>query len=162
MVNADAAGTEGAAIPTLGPDTLGALLEAQAAARPDAVALLAPRHEPLTYAELLGQVRATVEALNAFGIGRGDRVAVVLPNGPEMATAFLGVAAGTTCAPLNPADRAEELRFALGDLRINALVVAVGSDSPAVAAAHDGGIAVVELVTRPADRAGAFTLRGAA
>src|SRR3954467_8705469 len=153
MVKADGAGTEGAAIPTLGADTLGALLEAQAAARPDAVALLAPGREPLTYAALLGQARAAVEALNALGIGRGDRVAVVLPNGPEMATAFLGVAAGTTCAPLNPADRAEDLRFALGVLRINALLVPADSDSPAVSAARDGGIAVVEIVTRPGDRA---------
>ena len=40
--------------------------------------------------------------LNARGVGRGDRVAIVLPNGPEMATAFLAVAATATTAPLNP------------------------------------------------------------
>ena len=55
--------------------------------------------------------------LNALGIGRGDRVAIVLPNGPEMATAFVAVACGATTAPLNPAYRAEEFDFYLTDLR---------------------------------------------
>ena len=48
--------------------------------------------------------------LNAIGIGRGDRVAIVLPNGPEMATAFLAVACGATTAPLNPAYRGGGVR----------------------------------------------------
>ena len=42
-------------------------------------------------------------ALNAIGIGRGDRVAIVLPNGPEMAASFVAIACGATTAPLNPA-----------------------------------------------------------
>ena len=63
-----------------------------------------------------GRWRTTVERLAALGIGRGDRVAIVLPNGPEMATAFVSVAAGATTAPLNPAYRAEELDFYLSDL----------------------------------------------
>ena len=53
---------------------------------------------------------APSRALNGLGIGRGDRVALVLPNGPEMATAFLGVACGATTAPLNPAYQARGVR----------------------------------------------------
>jgi acyl-coenzyme A synthetase/AMP-(fatty) acid ligase len=53
---------------------------------------------PLTYAGLRRLIKKTVVALNRFGIGRGDRVAIVLPNGPEMAAAFLAVAAGATAA----------------------------------------------------------------
>jgi hypothetical protein len=41
-----------------------------------------------------GGHRDTVADLNARGIGRGDRVAIVLPNGPEMAAAFIAVARG--------------------------------------------------------------------
>ena len=63
-------------------------------------------------------------ALNALGIGRGDRVAIVLPNGPEMATAFVAVAAGATTAPLNPAYRADEFDFYLTDLGAKAILVA--------------------------------------
>ena len=36
-------------------------------------------------------VAQTVRALNERGIGRGDRVGIVLPNGPEMATAFIAI-----------------------------------------------------------------------
>ena len=40
----------------------------------------------------------------------------MLPNGPEMAAAFVAIAAGATTAPLNPAYRAEEFEFYLTDL----------------------------------------------
>ena len=71
----------------------------------DAVAIAAPGRNPLTYAALRAHVDATVEALNSRGIGRNDRVAIVLPNGPEMACSFLSIAAGATTAPLNPGYR---------------------------------------------------------
>ena len=58
-----------------------------------------------------------MDTLNGLGIGRGDRVAIVLPNGPEMAGAFIAVAGGAATAPLNPAYREEEFDFYLGDLR---------------------------------------------
>ncbi len=115
---------------------------------------------PLTYAGLRGQIEATVTALNRLGVGRGDRVAIVLPNGPEMATAFLSVAAGATAAPLNPAYRADEFEFYLTDLNAKALIVEAGATGPAVDVARKLGVAVVEL--RPGAEAGAFTLSGAA
>ena len=79
----------------------------------DAAAILAPERPTLTFGALRELADATVATLNAVGIGRGDRVAIVLPNGPEMATAFVAVACGATTAPLNPAYRAEELDFYL-------------------------------------------------
>ncbi len=51
-----------------------------------------------------------------MGIGRGDRVAIVLPNGPEMAASFVAIAAGATTAPLNPAYKRDEFDFYLADL----------------------------------------------
>mgnify|MGYP003347380203 CR=1 FL=1 len=57
----------------------------------------------MTHAALRGLARKTITDLNAMGIGRNDRVGMVLPNGPEMAAAFLAVACGATTAPLNPA-----------------------------------------------------------
>ncbi|MCB1486290.1 MAG: AMP-binding protein, partial [Bauldia sp.] len=102
----------------------------------------------------------TVERLNAFGIGRGDRVAIVLPNGPEMATAFLSVAAAATTAPLNPAYRAEELEFYLGDIGPKAVLVAEEEEGPVVAVAHRLGIPVLRLIHNLAHPAGAFTIYG--
>src|SRR5687768_13594732 len=75
---------------------------------PDAVAIAAPGRSPLTYGGLLRHVEYIVKSVNGMGVGRNDRVAIVLLNGPEMATAFLGVGACATAAPLNPAYRADE------------------------------------------------------
>ena len=124
----------------------------------DAAALIAPDRDPLSFAALRAQADATVAALNGCGIGRGDTVAIVLPNGPDMASAFVAIACAVTTAPLNPAYRAEELDFYLGDLDARALVVAAGADGPARHAAAERGIAVYELY--PGEEAGRFTLQG--
>jgi acyl-CoA synthetase (AMP-forming)/AMP-acid ligase II len=78
------------------------MLQAQAEQRPQAIALQAPQRPPLSYGQLFNHLTEIITQLNHFGIGRNDRVAIVLPNGPEMVTTFLGVAAAATCAPLNP------------------------------------------------------------
>src|SRR5262245_57127455 len=109
------------------PLCLGDLLAERAAVAPDAVAIAAPGRAALSYGALHGQAQRVVAALNARGIGRGDRVAVVLPNGPEMAVAFLAVAAGATCAPLNAADELQQARFNLDDLHVKALVALADS-----------------------------------
>lgn len=44
------------------------------------------------------------------------RSQLVLPNGPESASIFLGVSSAAACAPLNPAYTPAELDFYLGDL----------------------------------------------
>jgi acyl-CoA synthetase (AMP-forming)/AMP-acid ligase II len=124
----------------------------------DAVAIAAPSAGPLTYQGLREQVDETVSALNAVGVGRGDRVAIVLPNGPEMAVAFLGIAAGATSAPLNPQYRAEEFEFYLTDLAAKALVVEAGAPSAATDVAARLGIPVIVLEPTPEKGAGRFRL----
>jgi acyl-CoA synthetase (AMP-forming)/AMP-acid ligase II len=115
---------------------------------------------PLTYAGLRALVADSVASLRRLGIGRNDRVAMVLPNGPEMAAAFVAVAAGATTAPLNPAYRAEEYRFYLEDLDAKALLVNAGSDSPAIGAAQSLGVPVYELAAPEGSPAGTFTIAG--
>ena len=123
-----------------------------------AVALEAPERPPLTHGGLRDQLQATVARLNACGIGRGDAVAIVLPNGPEMASAFVSIAAGAIAAPLNPAYRAEEFAFYLSDLGARALVLAAGVDTPAREVAAEQKIPVLELVVDADAPAGRFTL----
>ncbi len=123
-----------------------------------AVALLAPGRAALTYGGLLRQIDLTMAALNEAGIGRNDRVAIVLENGPEMASAFVAIASAATCAPLNPAYRREEFDFYLSDLNAVALVIGEGVDSPARSVAAERGIPVIELCVDPAQPAGVFTL----
>ncbi|MCX7354678.1 MAG: acyl--CoA ligase [Alphaproteobacteria bacterium] len=132
------------------------------AGRDDAPALSAPERPSLDYAGLRRHVAATVERLNALGIGRNDRVAIVLANGPEMASAFLAIGAGATTAPLNPAYRAEEFEFYLSDLNAKALVIEDGAESPALAVARKLNVPVIRLKADPKGPAGLFTLDGAA
>ena len=95
------------------------------------------------------------------GVGRGDRVAIVLPNGPELATAFLIVASTATSAPLNPAYRQEEFEFYMRDLKAKALIVEAGSASPSIAAAQRLGVELITLEPELKSGAGAFRLSGA-
>jgi len=134
------------------------LTELLAAGAADAPALAAPGREALSHGALRALIAATLARLNALGIGRNDRVAIVLDNGPEMAACFVACASGVTSAPLNPAYRADEFEFYLSDLRAKALVVARGSASPAVAVAERLGVQVLDLVVADGAPAGAFTL----
>ena len=135
------------------------MLASNAAKHGDKIALLAPERGSLAYAELDQQARATVAALNAHGVGQNDRVGVVLPNGPEMAAAFVSIAAGATCAPLNPAYKAEEFRFYLSDLDAKALIVDRALDSPAVEVAASLGIPILALTTSEEQPVGTFEIR---
>ena len=127
-----------------------------------APAIGAPGRTPLTHAGLRSLTHRTVAALNTLGIGRGDRVAIVLPNGPEMATAFLSIGCGATTAPLNPAYRADEFDFYLADLSPRALVILEGMDSPSREVAAARHIPIISLVPDGDGPAGAFTLRSEA
>src|SRR3989338_2889565 len=120
----------------------------------DAVAFVGSCCPSLTYGGLREHVERTVARLNRFGVGRNDRIAIVLPNGTEMASAFVAIAAGTTSAPLNPAYRADEFEFYLSDLKAKALVVERGSTSPAIGVAAKLKIPVLEIVRASSDPAG--------
>ncbi|GLS96778.1 acyl--CoA ligase [Piscinibacter gummiphilus] len=122
------------------------------------IAISAPDRPALTYAALRELIASTLASLNALGVGRNDRVAIVLNNGPEMATCYMAAASGTTSAPLNPAYRADEFEFYLSDLNAKVLIVESGSTSPAIAVAKKLGVRVVDLVVPPGAPAGAFTL----
>ncbi len=128
----------------------------------DAPAILAPDRPALTHGGLRHLMQATADRLNALGIGRGDRVAIVLPNGPEMATAFVSVAVAATTAPLNPGYRDEELAFYLSDIGAKAILVGAEENGPAVAVAERQGIAVFRLLPDSGGPAGGFTIAGAA
>jgi acyl-CoA synthetase (AMP-forming)/AMP-acid ligase II len=140
--------------------TTNTILELTGCGKGSDSAIAAPERKALTYAAFREHIARTVTSLNHLGIGRNDPVAIVLPNGPEMASAFVAIAAGATTAPLNPAYRQEELEFYLADLDARLLIVEAGSTTPARAAAKKLGIPVAGLVANPDAGAGSFTLSG--
>jgi oxalate---CoA ligase len=99
----------------------------------------------LAYRELSLHLHSTALQLTRLGVRAGDRLAVVLPNGPEMATAFLAISSVCTCAPLNPSCTVEEFKFSLEDLHVKAVVTLPGRDHPARKAAVSLGIPVIDL-----------------
>ncbi|WP_041368239.1 acyl--CoA ligase [Methylocella silvestris] len=133
-----------------------------AAGRGGDVAIAASNAAPLTFDGLRALVAETIASLNGLGIGRNDRVAIVLPNGPEMATAFIAIASGSTSAPLNPSYKMDEFEFYMSDLNAKALVVEAGSTSPAIEAAKKLNIPLVTLTPDAKRGAGYFTLSGEA
>jgi oxalate---CoA ligase len=137
-------------------DTIAKLAERGAALDP---ALAAPGRKALNYDGLRALMARTARALNAMGIGVGDRVAIVSPNGPEMASAFLSIASAATAAPLNPGYRQSEFDFYLADLNAKALVILEGMDSPARAVASARGIPIIELEVDRENPAGEFSLK---
>lgn len=142
------------------PPSIIRLLHDAAERAGSATALMAPGRLPLSFSGLMNLLRQCVLDLNACGIGRGDRVAMVLSNGPEMVTAFFGVAAVATAAPLNPAYQTAEFDFYLSDLNPQALIVEAGQATPARDVAHSRGIPIIELVPDRKGEAGQFRLQG--
>jgi len=125
-----------------------ALLEKNAALYGERPAISGEDGGGWSHAGLWDQAKTSVSQLNAMGIGRGDCVAIVMPQGPEMAMAFLAIACGAITAPLNPAYVEREFLFHLEDLEARALVCLRGDASPARLAAQALGIPVVEIAAR--------------
>ncbi len=137
------------------PPTLAALLQAGDG---KAAAIGAPDRATMSRAELAHLVDQVGGALRGMGIKAEDKVAIVMPNGPEMAAAFVAVACWACAAPLNPAYRADEFDFYLGDIDARALIIQAGPDAPARAVAAQRKIPVVDLTPQADKPAGSFTL----
>lgn len=135
------------------------LLRAQVERRPDTFAVLGLDRPPLTFSRLCAHVESSCRALNGMGVGRNDRVAIVLPDGPEMAVAFLAVASVATAVPLNPASTADEYASTLRDLGARAMLVQAGAASVAREVARASGLPIIEL-SPAVGAAGLFTLSG--
>jgi len=134
------------------------LLAHYARIAPGRHAVLAPGRAPLTYGALWSRANEMVRELRSFGVGRNDRVAVVLPDGPETAVAIIAVASGAVCVPLHPGFTADEWRRYFGALRVAALLTRADMDSASRGVASSLGIAVIDLSPRPSEGSGAFSL----
>jgi acyl-CoA synthetase (AMP-forming)/AMP-acid ligase II/thioesterase domain-containing protein/acyl carrier protein len=144
---------------TIQESTLDLLFRTASRGRLTAACILSADGQAMTWQQLLEQLTQTREALRSAGIGPDDRVALILPPGPTLATAFLSVASCTGCAPLNESYTEEEFNFYLGDLKTNALITRRGVAPAAESAAARLGIPVIEC--RDAGGApGLFTLTG--
>jgi acyl-CoA synthetase (AMP-forming)/AMP-acid ligase II len=119
-------------------ETVFELIRTSAANASDDPALLDVEARVMTWGQLEKQVRSLGTELRGRGVNSGDRIALVLPDGPMMAVAFLAVSSACACAPLNPNYKERDFDFYIGDLKPKAVILPAGASSPveAVAAAH--------------------------
>lgn len=111
---------------------------------PDAIALLAPDRQPVTYGALFDAIIRINQYLTSKGISSGDRIALVMPNGLDMAITFLGILSTSAVAPLNPAYKYDEFDFYLSDTRAATLVADLSADSPAIEVAKRKNIELLD------------------
>lgn len=79
----------------------------------------------ISYRELEAESAKLACGLLALGVGKGDRVGILLPNGPEFAVVFLATTRiGAVAAPLSTLYQATELRWVLEHATIRWLVTA--------------------------------------
>lgn len=119
--------------------TLNAVLER---GRSQDTAIAVPGGVRLTYAQLREQVASAADSLAQLGLGRDDRIGLVLPNSAETVVMFLAAATAGTAAPLNPAYKEDEFRFYLEDTGAKALVVPPGKGEAARRALPAGAVLV--------------------
>jgi acyl-CoA synthetase (AMP-forming)/AMP-acid ligase II len=105
--------------------------------KPSQVAIRTDSGLTLTYADLAEQIDSLARELSRLGLGKGNRIAMALPNGLEVIVLFLAASTVGTAAPLNPAYTRDEFRFYLEDTNAGALIVPSTGCDEARAAAGD-------------------------
>ncbi len=148
----------GWARPRHAPSTLPDLFATSFRDHAAAVAIVAPGQPDLTYAELERQLELIARGLADAGFGRGSRIGIALPDGPEFVVTMLAVCSAATCAPLNDTLDEDALVRLLLAMRIDALIAPEGSNSAAVSAARRAAIALIALRSSSGDRAGTVEL----
>ena len=95
----------------------------------DTVCLLDPLNlekTPLTHRRLRKFIGQEFD-LGKFGLSKGSRVAVLLPNGPELAVAMLAVVSQWCAAPINPTNTWQEIQAELQKTRARAVIILAGA-----------------------------------
>jgi long-chain acyl-CoA synthetase len=93
--------------------TIGEDLRRVAAADPDRTAVVTAESR-LSYGRLDQLADSVAVGLRRLGVARGDRVALLLPNGEQLAVAIYGVQrAGAAYSPLNPTIKRDKLSYVL-------------------------------------------------
>ncbi|RST84433.1 AMP-dependent synthetase [Aquibium carbonis] len=111
----------------------------------DKTALLSPGRQACSHRRLASSVALVATRLAAAGLKPGDAVALLMPNGPEMAILFLAVSTVATAAPLNPGYREAELAFYLDDLGAKLLICPKAGFEAAKSVARARGMMVAEV-----------------
>lgn len=136
--------------PSAAAGTLWGAIWEHAQANPTATAIVTTRDEAVAYGDLWAAMAGVAARLNQLGVGRGDVVALLVPQSATALIVSLGALCTAAIAPLSPIANPDDLRRALGQLQPAVVVVFSNDPSPARSAVEGLGLPVI-LVERPAD-----------
>jgi acyl-CoA synthetase (AMP-forming)/AMP-acid ligase II/thioesterase domain-containing protein len=125
--------------------TIATLIAQHVAAQPESPAIVMSKGSGLTYGALGEQIKILGAGLCANGIGRCARVAIMLPDGPELAVGIVGAACHAVAVPINPKLIANELDSLFARLRIDAIVTSTRIESAAADVAARRGIPLLDF-----------------
>lgn len=131
------------------PMTIPALLAMQAQAHGSGPAVAAADGPSLTFAELAATSDRLVTALGQHGIDRDSRLAVVLPNGLDVAIGLLAASAAAIAVPLAPNATAREYRMWFQAGRVSHLLTSAQAPPAARQVAAERRLPVMELTHGP-------------
>jgi acyl-CoA synthetase (AMP-forming)/AMP-acid ligase II len=98
----------------------------------------------VSYKSLREQVSAMADSFANLGIGHGDRIATVMPNGLPAIVTFIAASVAGTAAPLNPGYRQDEFTFYLDDTAARILLCPVDG-APEARQAAEGKVPVYSV-----------------
>ncbi len=124
-------------------------LERSAAAYPDKIAVVQDK-ERLTYQQINSQANNLAAYLQSNGVGRGDRVALLLENSIDYIAAYYAILKiGAVAAPLNPGLKPDGLKYLLKDLNPSGLITSFKSERLLKATPVLGDIFKLLVIKRP-------------
>ena len=109
------------------------------------IALTSENNSPLLFKDLKDLANKISRQLSGNQISNKDRAAIILPNGPYMASSFLAISSYMSAAPLNPNYKSDEYEFYLNDLKRKIVLVAPNSKNSVVDVAKKLKIPICEI-----------------
>ncbi|MBC7811926.1 MAG: AMP-binding protein, partial [Burkholderiales bacterium] len=143
-------------MPTVEPQTFYNVLLSQSEKAGDSPALKTLNAPDLSYTNFVHEVQAFMAALIGWGVKRGDKVIIQLPDGPEMFVALCAVSSVATAIPLNRHASAEEVSRILGFVKPKAVVVQSDLETSIRQAAQQNGARLIEITPERERGAGAL------
>ncbi len=81
------------------------------------------RDTKITYRELEEGVQTLADTLRTLGIGRGDRIGILMPNCPQAISAYFAAQmCGAVVVPVNPLLKPAELQYIWGDANVRVVL----------------------------------------
>jgi acyl-CoA synthetase (AMP-forming)/AMP-acid ligase II/acyl carrier protein len=137
------------------------VLAAHHARRGSAPAILAPDRDWLSYAALYSEIDRLGTTLATMGLGRDSRIALALADGPEGAVTMLATMIWATAVPLGTGLDLDTCMDLLARLRIDAVIMQDGEQSPVARAAKAQGVQRVHVSSNSDDAARVVRLSSA-